>query len=84
MPLLAAYARAIVADKTAAREIREQGAVVNGKPNAWLVPKEKAHREVVVLSLRLSPQGRAQHAPVSGPTSYYDRMRSARQHDEAD
>jgi phage terminase small subunit len=48
-----------------ARQLQEQGAIVNGKPNPWLVSKEKAHREMVALSLRLrlSPQGRAQHAP---------------------
>src|SRR5262249_57628853 len=45
LPLLAAYARAIVADETAAREIRQQGAVVNGKPNPCLVPNKKAHRQ---------------------------------------
>src|SRR5262245_31557567 len=53
MPLLVAYARAIVADETAAREIQQQGAIVNGKPNPWLIPKEKAHREMIALSLRL-------------------------------
>src|SRR5262249_29885630 len=85
LPLLAAYARAIVADETAAREIRQQGAVVNGKPNPWLVPKRKPHREMVALSLRLrlSPQGRAQHAkPPERRLSYYERMALERQDDE--
>jgi hypothetical protein len=79
LPLVAAYARAIVADAHAARQLQEQGAVVNGKPNPWLVPKEKASREMIALSLRLrlSPQGRAQHAPkpAEQPANYYERMR---------
>lgn len=86
MPLVAAYARAIVADELAAKMLREQGQVVKGKANAWLVVKEKAHREMISLSLRLrlSPQGRAQHPPKPAEKlSYYDRMRME-QRDEED
>ena len=85
MPLVAAYARAIVSDELAAKMLREQGQVVNGKPNPWLVVKEKAHREMIALSLRLrlSPQGRAQHPPKpEAKTSYYERMRMERRDEE--
>jgi len=87
MPLLAAYARAIVADEDAAKMLREQGQVVNGKPSPWLVVKEKAHREMISLSLRLrlSPQGRAQHPPKpeAPAMSYFERARMERE-DETD
>jgi phage terminase small subunit len=86
MPLLSAYARAITLDETAARMLREQGPVINGKVNPWLTVKEKAHRELVALSmrLRLSPQGRAQHPPqAESKLSWYERMALERDNDEA-
>jgi hypothetical protein len=77
-PLLASYARAIVSDEMAAKMLRELGPVVNNKPSAWLVVKEKAHREMIALSLRLrlSPQGRAQHPPKTAEArpTWYERM----------
>jgi hypothetical protein len=80
LPLLASYARAICLEERASRELREQGDVVDGRASAWLTVWEKAHRGMVALSLRLrlSPQGRAQHAkaPEAQP-SYYDVMRMA-------
>jgi hypothetical protein len=88
LPLVASYARAIVADAGAARQLQEQGAVVNGKPNPWLVVKEKAHREMVALSLRLrlSPQGRAQVAKSAPgtPISYYEHRQLLGADDEAE
>jgi len=85
LPLVAAYARAIVSDELAAKVLREEGQVVKGKPNAWLVVKEKAHREMISLSLRLrlSPQGRAQHPPKPAANlSYYERMAMERRDGE--
>jgi phage terminase small subunit len=86
LPLVAAYARAIVADEDAAKMLREQGQVVKGKPNPWLVVKEKAHKEMISLSLRLrlSPQGRTQNPPKPAEQlSYYERMRMERKDEEA-
>jgi len=42
LPLVSAYVRAIVLDEDAAKMLCEQGPVVNGKPNPWLMVKEKA------------------------------------------
>ena len=84
-PLLAAYARAIVADETAAKMLREHGSVLSGRPSPWLAVKEKAHKEMISLSLRLrlSPQGRAQHPPKpEAKVSYYERMRMERRDEE--
>jgi phage terminase small subunit len=85
MPLLAAYARAITLDAHAAQMLREQGYVLNGKPNPWLVVKQTAHREMINLSLRLrlSPQGRVQ--VVNKPTerqSWYERQALEHQDDD--
>jgi hypothetical protein len=80
MPLLAAYARAVVQEELAAEHLRAEGHVVNGKASAWLIVQEKATRAMVSLSLRLrlSPQARTPQytkAP-SRPLSYYERMQS--------
>jgi hypothetical protein len=87
MPLLAAYARAIVADEDAARQLREHGSVLSGKPSPWIVVKAAAHKEIIALSLRLrlSPQGRAQHPPKpeAPAMSYFERARMERE-DETD
>jgi terminase small subunit-like protein len=44
----------------AARELRDNGAVIAGKASAWIVVQEKCVRGLVALSarLRLSPQSR--------------------------
>jgi phage terminase small subunit len=60
-PLLARYCEADVLAERAAKELREQGAVlVNGRPNGWLIVQEKCVRAQVALALRLrlSPQSR--------------------------
>jgi phage terminase small subunit len=78
LPLVVSYACAITLDRVAAEHLRDEGAVVNGKPSPWLVVQEKQHRAMVSLSLRLrlSPQGRAQVAPKAEPIpSAYERMR---------
>lgn len=60
MPLLVEYVRACVLAATAAAHLREEGAVLGGKPNAWLTIQEKQIRALTALSmrLRLSPQSR--------------------------
>ena len=82
----APYARAIVLDAHAAQVLREEGYIINGKANPWTVVKEKAHREMISLSLRLrlSPQGRVQ--VVNKPTvsqSWYERQTVEHDDDQA-
>ena len=79
MPLLASYATAIVQEQTAVQHLQREGYVIAGRPSPWLTVKEKAHREIVALSmrLRLSPQGRRKQAEVKAeknPLSAYERM----------
>ena len=60
LPLLARYCEADVLAERAARELRDGGPVISGKPSPWLIVQEKAVRAIVALSmrLRLSPQSR--------------------------
>jgi phage terminase small subunit len=73
-PLLEEYAGATALARRAARQLDEQGAVLNGRPNAWIVIQEKSVRAMTALSarLRLSPQHRADSRSAgrraAGPT----------------
>lgn len=60
LPLLCRYVEAAVLAEEAARELREHGAVIDGRPSPWLVVQEKCVRTIGSLSLRLklSPQSR--------------------------
>lgn len=60
VPLLCRYCEATVLAEQAARELRQAGAVVDGKTSPWITVQEKAVRAMVALSmrLRLSPQSR--------------------------
>jgi hypothetical protein len=60
MPLLTRFCEADVLGDLAALRLRQEGAVVDGKANAWLIVLEKSQRAIVALSLRLrlSPQSR--------------------------
>lgn len=60
LPLLCRYVEAAILAEEAARVLREDGAVVNGKASPWLIVQEKSVRSLTALSLRLrlSPQGR--------------------------
>jgi P27 family predicted phage terminase small subunit len=78
-PLLESYARAIVQERTAMKNLQSEGYVLRGRPSPWLTIKEKAHREIIALSLRLrlSPQGRRKLAEVKAAPntlSVYERM----------
>ena len=53
MPLLARYIESDVLAELAAAELRENGAVIDGRPSPWLTVQEKAVRAMVALSLRL-------------------------------
>jgi phage terminase small subunit len=66
-PLLEAYCQAIALGRRAYAALEANGPVVDGRPSAWLVVLEKAHRSAVALSarLRLSPQHRLDPRTVS-------------------
>jgi hypothetical protein len=61
VPLVQAYAEAIVLARRAAIELDRDGVVIGGRCSPWLVCQEKAHRAIASLAarLRLSPQHRA-------------------------
>jgi phage terminase small subunit len=61
MPLLVRYCEATVLAEQAATELRDSGAVLDGRPCPWITVQEKAVRALVALSgrLRLSPQARS-------------------------
>jgi phage terminase small subunit len=60
VPLLAEYATAAATAQTAAGKLDQEGHVVGGRANPWLVVQEKAQRAMVALSarLRVCPQSR--------------------------
>jgi phage terminase small subunit len=60
MPLLESYATSAAMATLAAQMLGQEGAVVEGKANAWLTVQEKAQRSLVALSarLRICPQSR--------------------------
>ena len=78
-PLIEQYAQSIALARQAYAHLNEEGSVVGGRANPWLVVLEKAHRSSVALSmrLRLSPQSRLDRKAVKGggPTSAYELMR---------
>lgn len=60
LPLLEAYATSAAMATLSAQMLEQEGAVVDGKANAWLTVQEKAQRSLVALSarLRICPQSR--------------------------
>jgi len=66
-PLLVRYCEAACLAERAACELREHGAVVDGKPSPWIVVQEKSVRTLTALSLRLrlSPQSRIGNRAVA-------------------
>ncbi len=77
-PLIEQYAQAIALARRAYAHLNEEGSVVGGRANPWLVVLEKAHRSSLVLSmrLRLSPQSRMDRKAVKDPgqVSAYERL----------
>ena len=81
-PLLCRYAEAVAMAEEAARHLREEGHVVGGRTNPWLVVQEKAVRAIVPLAtkLRLAPQSRLDKtvtgarakAPLASPYDMID------------
>ena len=78
-PLLCRYAELTVLCDQAAAAIRQEGAVRDGKANAWLAVQRDAIRGLLGLSMRLrvSPLARHGHqsAKRSPPIRQYDKMR---------
>jgi phage terminase small subunit len=60
VPLLAEYATAAATAQRAAGMLDQEGHVIGGRANPWLVVQEKAQRAMVALSarLRVCPQSR--------------------------
>jgi P27 family predicted phage terminase small subunit len=78
LPLLSSYATAIAQERDAVAHLQREGYVIAGRPSPWIIIKEKAHREMVALSmrLRLSPQGRNHRKEIKPDNlSAYERMR---------
>ena len=50
----------------AAKQLREHGAVIDGKPSGWITVQEKCVRALTALSLRLklSPQSRLSNRDI--------------------
>jgi len=60
LPLLRRFCELTALADQAASELRQHGAVINGRASPWVVVQEKCVRGLVALSmrLRLSPQAR--------------------------
>ena len=60
LPLLSRFCELTALADQAASELRQHGAVINGRASPWIVVQEKCVRGLVALSmrLRLSPQAR--------------------------
>jgi phage terminase small subunit len=77
LPLVASYAVAICQEKEAINHLKDEGYVVGNRPSPWIVVQEKAHRAMMMLTLRLrlSPQGRGRNKVKSERTmNAYDRL----------
>jgi hypothetical protein len=78
LPLVAAYARAVIQEKIAAGELA-RAYVVDDKPSPWLPVWQASIRAVTTLArmLALSPGGRvpSKSSEDKEPVSYYERMR---------
>jgi hypothetical protein len=90
LPLVASYASAVVTEREALDHLHREGWVMpNGRPSGWVTVKEKAHRELIALSLRLrlSPQGRGiGHATKvkADRISAYEQLELEERHDGGD
>lgn len=70
LPLLARFCEADCLAQLAAKHLKKEGAVVEGRPSAWISVQEKAIRAMVALAgrLRLSPQSRIDPKTVGRQT----------------
>jgi P27 family predicted phage terminase small subunit len=88
-PLLARYCESVILARRAAAALADEGPVVAGRTNPWLVVQEKAIRAMVALSMRLriSRQSRMRRegtGPKGPPASIYELMRQADAEDEGE
>jgi hypothetical protein len=85
LPLIAAYAKAIVQERIAGGELAA-AYVVDGKPSPWLPVWQASIRAVTTLArmLALSPGGRvpSKSPEAHEPTSYYSRLALESKRDE--
>jgi hypothetical protein len=84
VPLIAAYAKAIVAERVAAVELAA-AYVVDDKPSPWLPIWQAKVRALTTLArmLSLSPGGRVASKPSEAePVSYYSRVALEAKRDE--
>jgi hypothetical protein len=82
VPMVAAYARAIIGEKLASLEL-EAEPIIDGKASPWLAIWQARVRTVGVLArrLRLNPAGRGGTKTGNEPpeaASYYDRVQIAK------
>ena len=80
-PLLSAYVRAAITERTASAELAAAGFVVGDKPSPWLAILQAASRTMSTFSrmLKLNPSARSPvpaKAASNEPVSYYDKMRA--------
>jgi phage terminase small subunit len=81
LPLLSRFCELTALADQAACELREHGAVLNGRASPWIIVQEKCVRGLVALSmrLRLSPQSRIDPKSLgrrqihTGPKPWEDR-----------
>jgi hypothetical protein len=90
VPLIAVYAKAIVAERVASGELAAAPVVSspNGdRPSPWLAVWQARVRALTTLArmLSLSPGGRVPSKPAEpdGPTSYYSRLALEAKRDDA-
>lgn len=85
IPLIAAYSKAIVAERVAAGELAA-AYVIDRKPSPWLPIWQAEIRAVTTLArmLALSPGGRvpSKSPEAHEPTSYYSRLALEARRDE--
>jgi hypothetical protein len=85
LPLLVSYVAAVVTEREALDHLRREGWVTAaGRPSGWVVIKEKSHREMISLSLRLrlSPQGRSRVTPKPARVSAYEKLELEERNDD--
>jgi hypothetical protein len=85
VPLLACYAKAIVAERVAAGEL-QAAYIVDDKPSPWLPIWQAKVRALTTLArmLSLSPGGRVASKPADEPpVSYYSKLALEMKRDDA-
>jgi phage terminase small subunit len=85
LPLVTSYATSITQEREAVRRLNAEGYIVSGRPSPWITIAEKAHKQMLMLSLRLrlSPQGRSRGTKVKPDRAgAYERLGLAEKDDD--